>query len=106
MATLKPRRFVFFFSLFLISIILLYSSSSLKASPVPSPSSSSSATMKLHPNPRRSSRRHSSRREFEAGDHAVPSGPNPISNRVAGRRRGEEVILSYQQSFAAVIFDT
>nr|GMD17247.1 CLAVATA3/ESR (CLE)-related protein TDIF-like [Ipomoea batatas] len=106
MATLKPRRFVFyFFSLFFISIILLYSSSSLKASPVPSPSSSSSATMKLHPNPRRSSHRHSSRREFEAGDHAVPSGPNPISNRIAGRRRGE-VILSYQQSFAAVIFDT
>ncbi|GMI73500.1 hypothetical protein HRI_001019300 [Hibiscus trionum] len=42
--------------------------------------SSKSSTMNLHPRQRASSSK-SSRREFGAEAHEVPSGPNPISNR-------------------------
>ncbi|XP_048138897.1 CLAVATA3/ESR (CLE)-related protein TDIF [Rhodamnia argentea] len=42
-------------------------------------SSSSSSTVSFHP--KKASNRKASSRQFEAGAHEVPSGPNPISNR-------------------------
>ncbi|KAI3411671.1 uncharacterized protein J3R85_017713 [Psidium guajava] len=42
-------------------------------------SSSSSSTVSFHP--KKASNRKASARQFEAGAHEVPSGPNPISNR-------------------------
>ncbi|OIT20345.1 hypothetical protein A4A49_38470 [Nicotiana attenuata] len=83
-STFKSQSFLYFITLFFIFLILVHSSSdpmSFKNSNNPS----SSTTMKLHPRkiPRNHHKPSSSKthREFEAGAHEVPSGPNPISNR-------------------------
>ncbi|XP_042482659.1 CLAVATA3/ESR (CLE)-related protein TDIF-like [Macadamia integrifolia] len=46
--------------------------------------STSQTTMDLHPHNTKTTHHSSSSRQFEAGEHEVPSGPNPISNRFKG----------------------
>ncbi|XVF32225.1 hypothetical protein REPUB_Repub17cG0062900 [Reevesia pubescens] len=95
---------LFVLTLFFIFLLLLnpttnpIKSSSKVTSPIPfkrllldtTSSNSTSSTMNLHPNqtrkahtsyPSSSSSPKSSRKQFGAGAHEVPSGPNPISNR-------------------------
>ncbi|XP_052170354.1 CLAVATA3/ESR (CLE)-related protein TDIF-like [Diospyros lotus] len=92
--TAKPHPFLLFLGLLFVLLVLVHSADPLKpsmaaAGPVPSASSpmnlhrknshkshtsSSSSTTSTPP---------SARWKFEAGAHEVPSGPNPISNRLA-----------------------
>ncbi|KAL7172737.1 hypothetical protein ACSBR2_032249 [Camellia fascicularis] len=97
----KSHPFLLFLSLLFIFLILVHSEDpsttpSSMASSIPTrrllADSSSSPTSKMNFHPKNTQNSHtpsssssssssSTRREFEAGAHEVPSGPNPISNR-------------------------
>ncbi|KAJ9697191.1 hypothetical protein PVL29_009113 [Vitis rotundifolia] len=96
----KSHPFLFFLALLFILLILVHPAHQSRPSAMDSsnitPSqrlllssdSSPTSTVNLHPkqahassSPSSSSSAASSRREFKAGAHEVPSGPNPISNR-------------------------
>ncbi|PSR89697.1 TDIFp like [Actinidia chinensis var. chinensis] len=76
--TAKSHLFLIFLSLLFIFLVLVHSADSS----TPSTTTTATATMDLNPKRTQSSRPSSStRREFGAKAHEVPSGPNPISNR-------------------------
>ncbi|XP_059626873.1 CLAVATA3/ESR (CLE)-related protein 41-like [Cornus florida] len=97
----KQHPFLLFLALLFIFLVIVHSAESPLTNPSSMASSSipttahrlilmdSSSTMNLQPKkkqnshssrPSSSSSTTSTRKEFEAGAHEVPSGPNPISN--------------------------
>ncbi|GFZ17617.1 similar to CLAVATA3/ESR-RELATED 41 [Actinidia rufa] len=76
----KSQLFLVFLSLLFIFLVLVHSADS--STPSTTITATATATMDLNPKRTQSSRPSSStRREFGAKAHEVPSGPNPISNR-------------------------
>ncbi|XP_059302119.1 CLAVATA3/ESR (CLE)-related protein 44 [Lycium ferocissimum] len=97
-STFNSYSLIFFLTLFFLFLIVVQSSSDDDVNPF-KPSSqnsdhSSSSTATINMNSRKiprnshtsssssSSSRDGTHRQFEASEHAVPSGPNPTSNRL------------------------
>ncbi|KAI4341612.1 hypothetical protein MLD38_026312 [Melastoma candidum] len=77
-------------SVFVVLLLVLPIQPLHGVSPLPSDASSTSsrrflseslAVSAFHPQQAKTHQPPASRSEYEAGDHEVPSGPNPISNR-------------------------